>query len=286
MTSAMVTALALEGPDETDVTLLLHPYRRVERIEGLGGVRVRKAKRPRTGRHGSVDRSKLRDDAVITITGSVTGEDADRAWLEYDAITRAFVGAVDTYRLLKWSNGTERHLQMAVKLDEMQAPVEVGPDMVRYQVTVSGADPNGYSQELEEVSGEPLATGGGGGLRFPEMFPIVFSPSSGGQLSVTNEGTAPTPPTFLLHGYLRNPIIRLGDRQLTFVGEIGAGDTLHVNAADRTVMLNGTADRGNLLKFEDTRWFDLPVGTSVVTLLAEDFGAGSGLDVQYRHAHE
>lgn len=286
MTSAMITALSLEGPDAVDVPLLSSPYRRVERVEGLGGVRVRKAKRPRTGRHGSVDRSKLRDDAVITITGSVTGEDADRAWLEYDAITRAFVGAVDTYRLMKWSNGTERLLQMAVKLDEMQAPVEVGPDLVRYQVTVSGADPNGYSQALQTVSGEPLATSGGGGFVFRFTFPFHFNPSSGGNLSVTNSGTAPTPPTFLLHGYLRNPIIRLGDRQLTFEGEIAAGDTLYVNAADRTVLLDGTADRGNLLKFEETRWFDLPVGTSTVTLLAEDFGVGSGLDVQYRHAYE
>jgi hypothetical protein len=232
-----------------------------------------------------VDRTKLRDDAQVVITGLVYGEDADRAWLEYDTITRALVGAVDTDRLLKWSAGTARHLQMNVRLDESQAPVEVGPDMIAYQVILSGPDPNGYSQTLETVSAVP--TGGtGGGMTMPVTFPFTFDPAAGGDVAIDNIGTAPTPPLILLSGYLRNPIVQLGDRRLVFTGEIADGDVLHVNAADRTVLLNGEANRINLLNFEDTRWFELPVGESIVTLLAEEFSGAGGIEIQYRPAYE
>jgi hypothetical protein len=283
--SSLITALSLEGPDGVQVTLMQPGYRNVRRIEGLAGVRVRKAKRPRTGRNGSVDRTKLRDDAQVVITGLVYGEDADRAWLEYDTITRALVGAVDTDRLLMWSAGTSRHLQMNVRLDESQAPVEVGPDMVAYQVILSGSDPNGYSQTLVTASAVP--TGGtGGGMTFPEIMPITFSPSSGGAVAIDNTGTAPTPPTIVLTGYLRDPIVRLGDRELVFDGEIADGDELYIDVANRTVLLNGTANRINMLRFEVSRWFDLPVGGSIVTLLAEDFSGAAGIEVQYRPAYE
>jgi hypothetical protein len=283
--SNLITAISLEGPDGVQVTLMQPQYRYVKRIEGLSGIRVRKAKRPRTGRNGSVDRTKLRDDAQIIITGMVRGEDADRAWMEYDAVTRAFVGAVDTDRLLKWSAGNDRHLQMGVRLDESQAPVEVGPDLIAYQVTLSGPDPNGYSQTLETASAVP--TGGtGGGMTLPVMFPFTFDPAAGGAVAIDNTGTAPTPPLILLSGYLRNPIVRLGDYQLAFDAEIADGDTLYVNAADRTVLLNNEANRINFLRFEDSRWFDLPVGESIVTLLAEDFSGAAGIEVQYRPAYE
>jgi hypothetical protein len=71
-----------------------------------------------------------------------------------------------------------------------------------------------------------------------------------------------------------------------FDGEIADGDTLYVDAADRTVLLNGDSNRINMLRFESSRWFELPVGISTVTLIAEDFSGGAGIEIQYRPAYE
>ena len=285
--SSLITAISLEGPDGAQVSFMASGSRKVKRVEGLSGVRVRKAKRPRTGRDGSVDRTRYRDDAQIVLTGLVIGADADDVWTQYDTVTRALVGAVDTDRLLQWTAGNDRALQMNVRLDEMQAPAEVGPNMIAYQVTLTGPDPNGYSQALQTATGNALSSSSGGGLEIPFTFPFVFNPSAGGNIAVSNSGTAPTPPLILLSGYLLNPIVRLDENtQLVFNGEIAAGDTLYVDAADRTVLLNGTANRINLLTFESSRWFNLPVGDSVLTLLAEDFDVSSGIEIRYRAAYE
>jgi hypothetical protein len=123
-------------------------------------------------------------------------------------------------------------------------------------------------------------------MTLPVTFPFTFDPAAGGDVAIDNVGTAPTPPLILLSGYLRNPIVQLGDRRLVFTGEIADGDVLHVNAADRTVLLNGEANRINLLSFEESRWFELPVGQSIVTLLAEDFSGAGGIEIQYRPAYE
>jgi hypothetical protein len=282
----LITAVSLEGPDGVDVSLMSDQYRKVKAINGLAGIRVREVVRPRTGRNGSVNRTKLRDDAQVIVIGYASGEDNDRAWMEYDTITRTLVGAVDTDRLLKWSAGSERHLQMNVRLTSMEAAIEVGPNIIAYQATLRGSDPTGYSQTLETAFGEPLASGEGGGLVFPEIFPILFNPAAGGNVSVTNNGTAPTAPVILLSGYLLNPIVQLGDKRLVFVGEIANGDTLHIDTLNRTVLLNGVSNRIRMLNFETSQWFDLPVGTSVVTLLAENFGGGGGINIEFRHAYE
>jgi hypothetical protein len=282
----LITAVSLEGPDGIDVSLMFDQYRKVRSINGLAGVRVREVVRPRTGRPGSVNQTKLRDDAQVIVSGFASGEDNDRAWMEYDTITRALVGAVDTDRLLKWSAGSERHLQMNIRLTSMEAPIEVGPNIIAYQATLRGSDPTGYSQALQTAFGEPLASGEGGGMDLPLIFPIIFNPAAGGNVSVTNLGTAPTYPTILLSGYLRNPIVQLGNSRLVFVGEVSEGDTLHIDMLNRTVLLNGTDNRIQLLQFEASQWFAVPVGTSIITLLAEDFTAAGGINIEFRHAYE
>lgn len=289
MPGLLIESPSLEGPDGLDVPLAIPGYRRVTRAEGLAGMRVRSLVLPRPGRHGSRNRSRYRDDALITLQGIVLGEDAARAWMEYDKVVTALAGCVDTDRLLKWRAG-DRLLQSLVRLDGMEAPVEVGPDRIAYSATLRASDPAGYSQTEKTATTVPATAGGGGGT-YPDTYPATYQPATGGVLQAVNAGTVPTPLLLLLTGELTDPIIRLDDdplRQLVLTGTIANGDVLTIDgrADPRTVTLNGTANRLNLLTFESSTWFDLPVGAHTIRLLASSFAGSAQLEARWRDAYE
>jgi hypothetical protein len=69
-----------------------------------------------------------------------------------------------------------------------------------------------------------------------------------------------------------------------FSGEIAEGDTLTIDTDERTVRLNGTANRRGLLDSVATRWFELPPYPAVIELLPEAFAGQGGLRIRWRDA--
>lgn len=288
---SLLTALTLEGPDGLDVPLLQLPRRRVSKADGLAGVRVRTVSSPAVGRRGTRNRTRFRDESEITLTGMLTADSDDQVWDEYTDLARAAAGAVSTDRLLKWTLGTGRQLQQQVRLTELTPAFEVGRSTLAYQLSLSGSDPNAYSQTEFEASAQPLSAGAGGGLEFPLVWPLLFNGLLTSTIAIDlSDGIVPSPPILELDGYLKNPRIRLNDDpdlEIVLAGEIANGDqvVIDLTGPEPTVTLNAIANRLSLVVFEETTWFTLPPQLNQLMLLAEAFDDGQ-LTVRARPAYE
>jgi hypothetical protein len=284
--SGLLSALSLDTPDGP-VTLLARGTRGVRSAEGFAGMATRVITTVRAGRHGSINRTRHRQDRQISWEGTLHGGgDPDQAWWEYQQVARALASAQDEDRELHYTLGQGLPLFARVRLEELSAPIQVGPNAIKYQATVRAQDPRGYSTIEQTAQTGPIAQSAtpAGTIVFPLKFPFRFSALTTGGLLVYNAGTVGTPPVIELDGYLLNPVVQLGDRRLVFAGEIAEGDTLTIDTDKRTVMLNGTANRRGLLDSVQSRWFELPPYPAVIELLPQAFAGQGGLRVRFRDA--
>lgn len=140
-----------------------------------------------------------------------------------------------------------------------------------------------YSAALVETE---IAYGGdaGTGFAFNLSFNFSFGPvvaPTGATISVG--GTRPTPAVFVITGPITSPVITndtLGV-SLAFNITLGASDTLTIDTANRTVVLNGSLNRRNTLL--QPNWFFLQPGDNFIRY-GGGAGTGSFLTVQHRAA--
>ena len=285
--STLLTALAIEGADGQFVDLLVPGGRGVSMVDGLIGMEVREKIRPRPGRHGIINTSRYRDAPPVTITGHLQGADPDVAFTHYNTVARALAAAVNTDRKLRWSGGSVLGLvETRVRLVSIKPPLEVGPNLIRYQLVLRPADPRSYAQ-VETVVDGGLLGASGGGLTFPFTFPIAFTPAGGSAATFTVGGTDATPPVFRIYGYVTSPRLRLVStgEELVINGAVDAGRYLEVDVDAREVRLDDGTLRNNLFDFEQSSWFDLPPGPQSVQLLATNFDASAHVQVRFAAAY-
>ncbi len=286
----MLTYLRLDGTD-------LHDHvegagaRDVARATGLVGLSApRGESRALTEQHGSINRARWLSSKLITIEGECWGDTIDDAYAQYAEVEEAFYGTLSdpAGKLLEWPRmDLTDDLQAPVKLaGELMPPIEEGAALLRYQAQVEQMDPRAYSQTLKSVIGADLAEGGGG-LMFPFTFPLDFTESAGGIADVVNGGRIETPPLVRIYGPVTSPryVLDASDLLVKIVGEVGSGDYLEVDHAKRTVKLNGTTLRMNLLDAPTSRFFDVPTGEHELRLFASNFGAGARIEVELRDAY-
>lgn len=123
-----------------------------------------------------------------------------------------------------------------------------------------------------------------GGLTFP----LDFDESAGGVAVVENAGKIETPPLVRVYGPATSPRYVLGSSgdEVKINGEIASGDFLEIDHATRTVKLNGTTKRMNLLDVPASRFFDLPADADdEVRMLALSYSAGAHIEVESRDAY-
>lgn len=256
-------------------------------LRGIQGLRVNH--RVRSQAHGGINETKFEDGRQITLVGEIMSQvGIEDAFSEFATVAAALAQTLDTGpALLKWTEGaTGNQLQRLVKLDgDFDPPFQDGQAILSYQAQLFAEDPRAYSQTLQTVSSSSLSAAGGG-LFLNAAIPWTFANSGGGVASFTNTGNRPTPPLFRVYGLCQNFLIVLGGtgKQLSFVGTIADGDYLEVDAAKRTVKLNGTTNRLNFYDGANSSWFDLPSGTSSVQLVAGAFDSSAHVDVIARSA--
>lgn len=124
-------------------------------------------------------------------------------------------------------------------------------------------DPRKYALTLRTAS-TPPPSASGSGLAFPLKFPMDFGPSSsGGVVSVVNNGNAATWPIFLVDGPSNGPIITSLDdgKQLVFSGyySVQLGQQLLINTDTREVSVAGVTQRPGLMRPD---WFSFPPGVA------------------------
>lgn len=116
-----------------------------------------------------------------------------------------------------------------------------------------------------------------GGLTFAAAAPFVFGTGGAGStMACPNAGTFTTPWTATFTGPLVAPTlthVTTGKAIILSGASLAAGDTLVVDSAAKTILLNGTASRYSWLA-GTSQWFDLDPGANSVNLTGAS-GAGT-----------
>lgn len=292
----MFLALSIEDANGNSVELISTSTteRLTGECHGLHGVPApRRVVRALPGASGEINETRYAGSRQPVWNGWIfrSGTSAGAIWAHYDAILNALWGMVAEARPMRWTRSDGVALQSSVKLAEAFDPVLKATDhgmQVAYQLVFDREDPRNYSQTSVTVMGNAISDVGGG-LGFPFGFPFGFTPSGSGVTAVSNAGTIETPGTFVIRGQVSNPqIMQVSTGKLIALnGELAAGSTLTLDAAARTVLLDGTADRGNLVDFAATDWSAglIPAAGDSYKLLATAWDASARLDITSRAAY-
>lgn len=287
----MFTSVTIQDANGLDVPL--HDgNRRLGECQGLHGLPApRRIVRPRPGGDGEINETRHYGSRRPVWGGHLIGTNEAALWAEYDTILQALWGAVEEERLLKWTRHDGTMLQSAVKLGEAFDPVIRAEDagkILAYQLVLDRQDPRNYGQTLQVVVGDPLSAAAGG-ITYPATYPWQYTPSGAGEVDVVNTGTIETPVLFRVYGYADTPqILNVATgKRIAFNGEVANGDYLEVDTFERSVRLNGTTDRTNLVDFTATDWragFADGDATTTFRLLAGNFDPTARVDALYRPA--
>lgn len=268
--------------------------REVVRADGLLGIGTpRDRTRARQERHGSTDRTRFLGDKVWTLEGEVWGVEQEDAFDKWYEIERVLYSMLRTGpKLCEWRQGlTGREFRGMLSLaSDVRPPLEEGAAVLRYTAQVRFAAGHVFAQALRSIVGGDVAEGGGGGT-YPTTYPFMYGESSGGLAVVQNPGTVETPPLVRVYGPVTSPryVLVSTGQQVKLVGEIGAGDYVEVDHDARTVKLNGSADRLNMLDTPNSNFFAIPPAaapaTDEVRMLAVVFAAGAHIEVETRDAY-
>lgn len=244
----------------------------------------------RPSSHGAWVGKKLVGQRIVTWTGKIST--ADRSSWE-DAVKTLrdkFVPAVGTEELTIVVR-TRNEMRMAFgTVTQRQIPVDYAYSYYGAKVTLQFecSDPRLYSlgENSVFISTPPLISSG---LAYPLVYPLDYGTEQApNSLIITNSGNAPTPMTMNFLGPITNPelINQTTGERLGFDIVLTADDVLTVNTRLGTVVLNGTADRiyTRTLTSSPILGFDLLSGENELQLIAEDWEAGSGVEIIYRDA--
>ena len=246
----------------------------------FGGVGVRSAPVDRLTVDGTIDGLRTFGARVITIGGSVVAPDRGSLMQAMDRIAGVLAGRSRTGTLLVNEEARQMYRQALVTLDADTKVAVADRLRATFSLALYAADPARYSTSTQQV--QSLRYTPGGLFTIPLTVPIVFGPpGASGFLTINNNGNQDAWPVFRFVGPLVNPTVRLvGDRAISVVISLAAGQELVIDSKGRTVMLGASSRRG-FLSF-DSAWFSLPPGSSQLYFSA-DSGSGT-LTVQWRDA--
>jgi hypothetical protein len=240
------------------------------------GAAVRRPKTERLNGHGNFHDRGYKDARYPSISG------------HYVAPSRAAAAAfVDEINAVM-ADGTEGVLEVNdIDLGVRRSTVYLlGPDVnwhggvdVAFSLDFEAPDPRKYSDTVSGFTG--VATPGGG-----LYLPLFGSPGDGGYLdfgtggslgtvTITNRGSAESDPRFIVTGYAPGFTIteRETQRRLVYTDSVPEGQSLTLNSADGTVLLNGDQSQDRSTGLILDQWPDMPGGTTR-TYLFESSGAG------------
>jgi hypothetical protein len=250
-------------------------------LEGWDSADVRTQYTERQADHGAWAGQAYYQARVITVGGTITA--MDQAGLD-GALEqlRSAVSLDDT--LLTVHETISR--QVTVRSSGRLLISRPSDRIATWSALLTAADPRRYSTVLQHTStGLPVASGG---ISLPLVLPLVLTASTAsGQLTLTNEGTIGTRPTFQITGPVTAPalVVQYADGstgQLAYSDTVGAGDVLVIDAAERTVTLNGLVSRRRYLS---GAWPEIPPASTVtVQWSASTYDPAAQLDGYCRSA--
>jgi hypothetical protein len=155
--------------------------------------------------------------------------------------------------------------------------------MSRIQFKMYAEDPRIYNNNLISVVipfGGSATTGISFNLGFNLNFGTAIPPFG---TFIVNGGNRPTPAIMTIVGPAVNPRIinDTASKSLNFTITLGGADSLVIDLANRTVILNGSTNMRNALTTSD--WFMFTPGSTFIRYGGTS-GSGSTLTIAYRYA--
>lgn len=239
--------------------------------------------------HGAVDATNYYGPRSIELSGYVVATSFDAMWDAVDELKgKLALGSSHTFKFQRQGRSFEEQVIMRVdsSVDILAKPMP--SPMIEWGVSLFCADPRLYSATLSTGSYDPT-TSGTAGLVFPLTFPLGFgSAGAGAYLTVDNQGNVDSPPTFTIQGPVTNPIIdndSIGKSIYCTSLALTSSDYLTISTADKTVYLNGTTSRPDLIDASQTVWFNLQPGINQLRLRGSSMSAGTtSLGISFRSA--
>ena len=245
------------------------------------------ADQSRLRRHGLRAGDDFLQGRAVTITLEVYGSTAPLFASAVQALKLAFrPGQAEiplVFQIPAICNGVK--FQVNARPRRVSWPVNMEHFFRKPELVVEfyATDPRLYAAAVGQNSASlPTA---GGGLSFNATPDFSFgATSTGGELTLTNNGTFSTPVVFRIHRPVQTPTLihnGLGG-ELELGITVANGDFLVLDSASRTVLLNGTADRYYTLA-ADSVWFDLEPGDNYISFRGATTDVGS-ITATYRSA--
>jgi hypothetical protein len=256
-------------------------------VTGLGGSpSPRMETSDRAQRHGLINQTQFYGGRTIGLKGIASGSSAANALDLVDTLKgKLALGGSHVFRFTREGHSYSERCLVTVAA-EVQADQDVPGKVVPWSCVLLAADPRIYTDDQRSGTYDPTASSTGGGAPLPVVFPIVFTTSTVTELVLVNSGNFKTPPLFTIKGPIINPILDndTTSEHITLQANLGSQDTVVVDVAARSVLLNG-ASRPDLLTASATTWWDMIPGQNALRLRGTGMTPGvTLLTVQYRDA--
>lgn len=228
----------------------------------------------RASQHGTYDGPVYRRARIINFSGTALAD--SRVLAEQAAETLAAVMADGSLGTIAVASPVGVRWVNARLSDTPQADM-ISPVAFRWSLQFTAPDHRKYGEEVSAPTGLP---GGGSGITFPlGAFFDFGTPPTTGTVTVTNNGTAPTEPSFEVGGPLLSGFqLTHTDtgRRLRYESSVGT-DPVVVDCLEG-VVTSGGQDRTGLLSVDE--FFTIPPQTSA-TFQFSTLGAESSADPAY-----
>lgn len=250
-------------------------------IDGLGSLGPRAAPTSRPKQHGSRPVRQYQPEKVLRWTLLVLGDTAAEAMQLISQVDGAWApledgSLVDLQLRLSDDRTFLFHGQPSRTQIDLSG-MSVVPPTPTIACEWTALDPRAY--DAETILGARTILGlSTDGLEFPHEFPHGFGDAFGA-IDTGHDGNVPVPWTGTITGTgagIVNPSIRLGStgETLQFIISLAAGQELVLDSREKTVLLDGIADRSNTINRPTaSAWFDIPATPDEVTFTGSGEGA-------------
>jgi hypothetical protein len=226
--------------------------------------------------HGSFSERGWRDQRVITLGGHIFTETRTDAANMTDTLAAALADGTEGKFIV--NDADLGYREAAVYITGTPSVDWYGGLDIFFMIDMVAPDPRKYGQRITATAG---AAAPGGGMVF-DLFTsngvLDFGGAGAdGTVTLENVGTADTPPVFTVTGYAPGFTITntATGARLVYSETVAAGQSLALNAADGSVLLDGYADRSAYLTRRE--WTTVPPRTRATYLFESPGNSGASL---------
>lgn len=198
---------------------------------------------------------------VVTVTGEIVDT------VNRDALARRLQAVTVVDNVLRDLTVTMFGLTLTSQARVIARSLTVGMQYdvgnVPFALQFRCPDPLRYGPPVTMPTPLPLA---GAGLIYPITYPVAYGPPGiTGRLQLTNPGTAPASLLLeVLGGLPQGWQVSAGGRALTYPVAVPSGQTIEIDTAAGTVLVEGTSSRRTSLSQAD--WLTVPAADPVTGL--------------------